>query len=94
MRTTRQLSVTLPIKMADMVRESVESGEYASESEVVREGLRALQERKAVVERWLREEVVPTAIAYDADPNRGIPAEQILDRVNERRRAKGRAKAG
>jgi len=42
MRTTRQLSITLPNEMADALRERVQSGEYASESEVIREGLRAL----------------------------------------------------
>ena len=38
MRSTRQMSVTLPYAMADAVRARVESGEYASESEVIREG--------------------------------------------------------
>ena len=42
MRTTRQLSITLPNDMADALRERVSRGEYASESEAVREGLRAL----------------------------------------------------
>jgi putative addiction module CopG family antidote len=36
------MSVTLPLEMADAVRERVRSGQYASESEVVRDGLRAL----------------------------------------------------
>ena len=43
MRTTQQFSITLPHEMAEMVRTKVESGEYASESEVIRDGLRALQ---------------------------------------------------
>src|SRR5829696_1838128 len=54
MRTTRQLSITLPIDMADALRERVRSGEYASESEVVRDGLRALFARDQAVEAWLR----------------------------------------
>jgi antitoxin ParD1/3/4 len=62
MRTTQQLSVTLPKEMAQMVRNKVASGEYASESEVVRDGLRALQARDRALETWLRTEVVP---AYD-----------------------------
>lgn len=33
MRTTKQMSVTLPHKMADMVRAKVVSGESVSESE-------------------------------------------------------------
>jgi len=42
MRTTRQMSVIVPHDMADMVRAKVTSGEYACESEVIRDGLRAL----------------------------------------------------
>lgn len=45
-RTTRQLSITLPNGMADALRERVASGAYASESEVVRDGLRALFARR------------------------------------------------
>ncbi len=77
MRSTRQLSITLPNEMADMVRTKVASGEYASESEVIRDGLRALQERDRAVERWLREEVVPAYDAMKADPSRGIPIEDV-----------------
>ena len=63
MRTTQSLSITLPIEMAEMVKAKVASGEYASESEVIRDGLRTLAARDAVVEQWLRELVAPT---YDA----------------------------
>ncbi|MCV7052054.1 type II toxin-antitoxin system ParD family antitoxin [Mycobacterium heidelbergense] len=63
MRMTRQLSITLPNDMADALRQRVNSGEYASESEVIREGLRALFARDQAVDAWLRGEV---ATAYDA----------------------------
>jgi putative addiction module CopG family antidote len=45
--------------MAQMVKDKVASGAYASESEVIRDGLRALQARDAAIERWLHESVVP-----------------------------------
>lgn len=45
----------------------------ASENQVIRDGLRALQARDQPVERWLRNEVVPAYDAYCADPSRGIP---------------------
>ena len=45
MRSTQQFCITLPNEMADALRERVQSGEYASESEVIREGLRALGTR-------------------------------------------------
>ena len=60
MRTTKQMSITLPLEMATMVEEKVASGEYASDSEVVRDGLRALMARDRAVERWLNDVVAPT----------------------------------
>ncbi len=62
MRTTKQLSITLPNDMADALKERVASGAYASESEVIRDGLRTLFARDEAVETWLRSEV---AAAYD-----------------------------
>ncbi|MBS0296904.1 MAG: type II toxin-antitoxin system ParD family antitoxin [Proteobacteria bacterium] len=78
MRTTRQLSITLPIEMADMVQAKVASGSYASESEVIRDGLRVLADRDAVIERWLREQVLPSYDALMEDPARAIPADRVL----------------
>ena len=42
MRTTQQFSITLPNEMADAVKRKVAAGEYATESEVIRDGLRVL----------------------------------------------------
>ena len=68
MRTTKQLSVTLPNNMAEALKERVASGAYASESEVVRDGLRALFAREEAIENWLRTEVVASTEAVNADP--------------------------
>ena len=84
MRTTEPLSITLPIEMAKMVKAKVASGEYASESEVIRDGLRTLVARDAVVERWLREEVAPAYDAHKADPARAVPLEQGMANVRAR----------
>ena len=51
---------SLPAEQAAFIDAKVNSGAYATGSEVIRAGLRALQERDAVFEQWLREEVVPT----------------------------------
>ena len=69
MRSTQQLSITLPHEMAEMARTKVESGEYASESEVIRDGLRALEMHDRALEAWLREDVAgayePAAAALE-----------------------------
>ena len=49
MRTTQQFSITLPNEMADVVKSKVAAGEYATESEVIRDGLRAQIARDCAV---------------------------------------------
>jgi putative addiction module CopG family antidote len=77
MRSTKQLSITLPTDMAEMVRTKVESGEYASESEVIRDGLRALIARDRALEHWLREEVAPAYDEMKSDKSKSLSAEKM-----------------
>ena len=81
MRTTQQLSITLPNEMADVVKTKVRSGEYASESEVIRDGLRALLARDRVVESWLQSQVGPAYDALKADPSRAVTVDQVRARL-------------
>ena len=93
MRSTQQFSVTLPNEMAQLVRSKVASGEYATESEVIRDGLRALQARDRAVEAWLRSEVAPAYDAMKADPSRGVAVGHVretLAAAHRRRKAKTR----
>lgn len=81
MRTTQQMSITLPNDMADAVKSKVRTGEYASESEVIRDGLRALMARDRAVENWLRNQVGPAYDALKADPTRAVTADQVRARI-------------
>lgn len=83
MRTTQQMSITLPLELARMVKAKVETGGYASESEVIREGLRALQARDAAVERWLGATVAPTYDRHKADPVAASPLSEAAVRLDE-----------
>ena len=79
MRTTQQFSITLPHEMAQRVRAKVESGEYASESEVIRDGLRALEMHDRALETWLREDVAAAYDAMKAAPSRAVSTEKVRD---------------
>ena len=81
MRNTQPISVTLPHDMAAMVKAKVASGEYASESEVILDGLRTLQARDAALESWLRGEVAKSYDEFAADPSSGIPADEVMARL-------------
>lgn len=81
MRTTKQLSITLPTEMADVIKAKVATGEYATESEVIRDGLRVLMARDRAVENWLLEQVIPAYDALKADPSRAVSVEQVRARL-------------
>lgn len=90
MRTTQQMSITLPNEMAALVKARVASGEYASESEVIREGLRALMARDNAVEQWLREKVVPAWEALQSGETESLSANDVRNRLKaEHRKATG-----
>ena len=81
MRSTQQLSITLPREMASAVKAKVQTGEYVTESEVIREGLRALMARDRAVESWLRHQAGPAYDALKADPSRAVTADQVRARL-------------
>lgn len=77
MRSTTQFSVTVPNEMAEMIKAKVEAGEYASESEVFREGLRILQGRERAFERWLHEDVAKAYDEHMADPSSAMSIDEV-----------------
>ncbi|MFN7694989.1 MAG: type II toxin-antitoxin system ParD family antitoxin [Burkholderiales bacterium] len=81
MRTTQQFSITLPNDMAEVVKAKVQAGEYATESEVIRDGLRALLARDRAVESWLQHQVGPAYDALKADPSLAISVDQLRARL-------------
>lgn len=88
MRSTQQFSITLPHEMADAVKAKVAGGEYATESEVIREGLRSLIARDRAIETWLREQVVPAAVALEADPSEALTPTQVRKHLAQKRRTR------
>ena len=86
MTTTTDLSVTVTADEAALVQRKVDSGEYATPSDVVREGLHALADQDDAVERWLRDTVVP--ICEDVDAGRGefMSPDEVLNYLAAERR--------
>lgn len=75
-------SYTLGEHYEKFVRELVSSGRYSSASEVMRDGLRLLEDRekeRAAKLEWLR-----NAIQEGIDSGPGIPAEEVFDELLKR----------
>ena len=75
-RISRPITVTLG-ELQPRVEERVKSGAYASASEVVRAGLRALDREEAALDAWLRRQVDDAL----ADPRPAIPVREVFARL-------------
>ncbi len=93
MPSSSKRTFSLPSVQARYIDAKVKSGAYASASEVVRAGLRALQERDEAMERWLREEVVPVCEEIDADPSQTVSAEELTAAIHTHRARRTRKSA-
>lgn len=93
MRSSEKRTFSLPEAQAQYIDSLVNAGAYASGSEVVRAGLRALQERDAAVERWLREDVAAAYDAMQASSSRAIPVEDVFAAVRARHAERGKKSA-
>lgn len=78
------ISADLGQKLESFVADLVEAGRYNSKSEVLREGVRLVQEREA------RLAALDASIARglaDANAGRTKPAEEVFDRLERKYRA-------
>ena len=85
MASAEKLSITLPYEMAQMVRDKVGSGAYSSNSEVIREALRLLQEKDMIKAQKLAalKEKVECSIT---DERPSIDAEEAFAQLEARHR--------
>ena len=79
MTKVQKRTFSLSEEQSAYIDDKVAGGGYASSSEVVREGLRILQERDAAIERWIQREVIPTYDRWKA----GLEEEHTLEEVFE-----------
>jgi len=78
-RTSRPLTVTLG-DLQERVAARVNSGAYASASEVLRAALRALDREEAALNEWLRQQVEEAF----TDPRPSVPARDVFERLRKR----------
>jgi antitoxin ParD1/3/4 len=79
------LNVALGKDDEDFIRRQLESGQYDNAADVVRAGLRLLEDEHAL-ERWIDEDLPSRYDAYLKDPSQAIPAESVRARFEEKRK--------
>lgn len=83
MSSVEKISIALPPEMVVQVRQAVDAGEYASSSEVVRDALRDWTRKRLLQQNGLAELRQMWQQAR-ADQSPGVPAEEVLDRLERK----------
>lgn len=81
-------SYTLGAHFEGFVRKLVDSGRYASASEVMRDGLRLLEERET--QREARLEALRMSIREGVESGPPVDADSFLDKLERKYRGEGR----
>ena len=81
----QQLIITLPDDIAELVRAKVASGEYASESDMIQDGIESLFSKDASLESWLRETVAPSYDRLRMQPERAVSVDHVRSRIEAMR---------
>jgi len=85
MPNVEKISIALPAEMVATVRKAVETGEYASSSEVVRDALRDWTQKRSLRQQGLDElRQVWRQAMENTGP--GIPPKEVLGRLERKYR--------
>ena len=83
MPTIEKLSIALPSEMAAIVRNAVEGGEYASNSEVVRDALRDWTHKRNVRDQGLAN-LRKHWLEAVSDDSEGLDPEPVFDALEKK----------
>src|SRR4051794_37716026 len=86
MSLIEKISIALPPEMVSLVRQAVETGEYASLSEVIREALRDWSHKRTLRNQGIEELRGVWQQAME-DKSPGVPADDVLDRLERKYQA-------
>ena len=84
-------SVNLGEVLEDFITKAVKSGRYGSRSEVLREGVRLVQEREAL---WAKAEAEIGKGLDDVAAGRTIPADEVFRELKEKYRGMAEERYG
>jgi antitoxin ParD1/3/4 len=86
MPSVEKISIALPPEMVSLVRQAVETGEYASSSEVVRDALRDWTHRRTLRQQGIEELRKVWQQAME-DHSPGVDLDEVFDRLERKYQA-------
>lgn len=90
------MAIKREIELSDddfaFIQSRAEAGEEDA-SAVVSAAIKMLRDEEAYIDRWVREEVVPSYERWKAGKEKTYTADEVFDRVNERIKERAAQKA-
>jgi Arc/MetJ-type ribon-helix-helix transcriptional regulator len=77
-------TISLPQQLADSLAARVASGEYASEGDLIREGLLALDAAEGAIAEWVSGKGAARYDTYKAEPSRVRGADEAFTDIQKR----------
>lgn len=87
MPNVEKISIALPAEMVAALRQAVETGEYASSSEVVRDALRDWTQKRSRRQHQGIEDLRQAWQQAMEDKSPGVPVKGVLNRLERKYRA-------
>ncbi|MBW6421174.1 type II toxin-antitoxin system ParD family antitoxin [Rhizobium sp. XQZ8] len=81
-------SIALNEHYERFIKKQLDSGRYNNASEVVRAGLRMLEDFEDAREKWLRDEIPGRFAELQSDPAKAVPLDTAFARLEARHKAR------
>jgi len=81
-------NVALGTHYEEFVKKQLDSGRYNNASEVVRAGLRLLEDHEQAREKWLNEEIPARFSELTKDPSIGVSSRSVRARFEAKRQTR------
>jgi antitoxin ParD1/3/4 len=78
---SKRVTIELPEDLVSYADEKVSVGEFASLDEAVAAGMRGLKDHDDFIDRWIREEVIPSYDKWVADGKPVFTEEEVCESV-------------
>ena len=90
---SKKLTIELPDELVTYARAKVAAGDYGTVDEAIAAGVSNLRDEDAMIDRWVKEEVMPSYEQWVADGKPTRSSEEVFDALEARIRKRAARKA-
>jgi antitoxin ParD1/3/4 len=90
---SKRVTIEIPDDLAAFAEAKVSAGEFASVDEAIAAGVQSLKDHDAMIDRWLKQEVIPTYERWKAGLEAEYTMEEVFGKLAKRREVRAERKA-